>query len=100
MRKNNKNAVLALLPTAAMVVVILFALLTIGTYINGTISDSLVGTMPATVASRSSYQNMTVNTLENISASFDDAVDIVTIAAIITVITIPLMAVIAIKRLI
>jgi hypothetical protein len=100
MRKMNKHAVLNMLPVAGLVVIILFALLMIGTYINGTIGDQLIGTYPATVTQRSALQNMTVNTLENLTTDYDSTVEIVSVAAIITVITIPLMAVIAIKRLI
>jgi len=48
---------------------------------------------------RSSLQNDTYDNLGTISVGFDDNIDVMIIAAIITVITIPLAAVIAIKRL-
>lgn len=96
---SNKQAlVFELLITAAMAVVIFFALMNIGTYINGTVSESLTDSYPA-AASRTDLENMTVDQLENISDGFDDNIDIMIIAAIITVITIPLAAVVAIRRL-
>ena len=88
-----------MLPVAGMVVIILFALLNIGTYINGTISSELVESY-GTATSRTTLENQTVNTLGNITSGYDNTVEIMVVAALITVITIPLMAVIAIKRLI
>jgi len=97
--KNNKAIVFELLIAAAMAVVMFFALLNIGTYINGTISEELEDQYPA-AASRTTLQNNSLSSLQNLSEGFDDNIDIMIIAVIITVITIPLAAVIAIKRLI
>ena len=90
LKKDQKAIVFELLIGGAMAIVIFFALLNIGTFINGTVSDSL--------------QDMTTdasldNTLGNISKGFDDTLNIMVVAAIITVITIPLAAVVAVKRL-
>ena len=88
----DKNAIVfELLMAAAISVVLFFALMNIGTYINGTIGSQLQD------ASDSADVD---NTLGNLSEGFDDSLDIMLIAVIITVITIPLAAVIAIKRLI
>ena len=99
LRKNEKAIVFELLIAAAMAVVMFFALLNIGTYINGTISDQLEDSYP-TAASRTQLENNSLASLGNLSTGFDDSIDIMLIAVIITVITIPLAAVIAIKRLI
>jgi len=88
--KNNDALVFELLIAAAMAIVILFALLNIGTYINGTIGDSL---------EESSTSDDVNATLETISAGYGDTLDIMVIAALVTVITIPLAAVVAVKRL-
>lgn len=88
--KNDKALVFELLISAAMAIVIFFALMNIGTYINGTIGDSL------TESSSSDDVNAT---LETISEGYGDTLDIMVIAAIITVITLPLAAVVAVKRL-
>jgi len=98
--KDNNALVFQLLITAAMAVVIFFALMNIGTYINGTVSQNLSDDIEAiAAANRTALQNDTLANLDTVSAGFDDNIDIMIIAAIITVITIPLAAVISIKRL-
>jgi len=99
LREDNQGLMFNLLLTAGITVVIFFALMNIGTYINGTISSSLVDSYPA-AASRTSLQNMTVNSLENVTTDYDSALDIMTVTAIIMVITLPLAAVIGVKKLI
>jgi len=49
---------------------------------------------------RTPMENASVETLGNLSSQYDSTLNIVVIAAIITVLTIPLMAIVAIKRLI
>lgn len=88
--KNKQGLVFELLVTGAMAIVIFFALLNIGSYINGTIGDNLHETTDDTD---------TQNTLINISSGYSSNIDIMVIAAIITVITIPLAAVVAVRRL-
>ena len=87
-----------LLLTAGITVIIFFALMSIGTYINGTFGSSLVDSYPA-ITDRSDLQNMTVDSLENVTANYNDALDIMTVTAIIMVITLPLAAIIGIKKL-
>ena len=99
LKQDERAIVFELLIGAAMAVVIFFALMNIGTFINGTISNSLEDTIPAVAADRSALQNDTIANLGTISDGFDDNIDIMVVAAIITVITIPLAAVISIKRL-
>jgi len=89
-----------MLITAGMSVIIFFALMNIGTYINGTIAGSLIDSYPSTATDRSRLQNMTVNSLENITEDYDDVLDIATTTAIIMVIILPLAAVIAVRKLI
>ena len=98
--KDNKNAMIQMLPTVAMAVVMLYAIMYIGTYINGTIGQQLIDGMPATASQRTVFENHSFSTINNLSDSFDDNTEIVSIAAIITVLTMPLMAVVAVKRLI
>ena len=83
---------------AGLVIVLLFAILNVGTFINGTIANELINTYPA-AASRSEIQNKAVNTLTNLTDSYDDTVDIVVVAAIVMAITMPLAAVVAIRKL-
>lgn len=97
--KSDNNGMIAMLPTVAFAIIMLFAILYIGTYINGTIGSELIESYPATLTDRTLLQNRTVNTLGNLSLDFDSTIDIVVVAVIIVVLTIPLMAVVAIKRL-
>jgi hypothetical protein len=105
MKANNKargivedeSAMIQTLPTVAFAVIMLFAILYIGTYINGTISSTLVASYGA-AGSRTELQNRSINTMTNLTTDYDDVIEIVTVAAIITVLTIPLMAVVAMKR--
>jgi len=93
----NKKAILATLPTVAFVVILLFATLYIGTYLNGTIASQLVDSYGA-AGTRTTLQNSSVDTLTNLTADYNDIIEIVVVAAIITVLTIPLMAIVAVKR--
>ena len=87
-----------MLVAAGLAIIMLFAILTIGTYINGQISSSLVESFGA-AASRTALENRTVGTLTNISIGFDNTVEVVVVAAIIVVVTLPLMAVVALKKI-
>jgi len=98
-RDDQRGMLFNMLLGAGMVVIILFALLNIGSYINGTISSQLVESYGA-ASSRTALQNRTVSTLENLTAGYDNVIDIVIISTIIMAITLPLAAVIAIKKLI
>jgi hypothetical protein len=92
------KGMIQMLPVVAFAIIMLFAILYIGTYINGTISSQLVESY-GTPASRTSLENETVNTLGNLTDDYDNITEIVAIAAIIVVLTVPLMAVVALKRL-
>jgi uncharacterized membrane protein len=96
--KDQKAIVFELLIAGAMAVVMFFALMNIGAYINSVIGTSLTGTFPA-AASRTQFQNLTVATLTNVTRGFSQTINILVVAAIIVVITIPLAAVVAIKKL-
>jgi hypothetical protein len=90
LKMDQKAIVFELLVAGAMAVVIFFALMNIGAFINGTISTSLIATGPGAA---------TVVILTNITRGFSQTINILVVAAIIVVITIPLAAVVAIKKL-
>ena len=93
----DESGMIQMLPTVAFSVIMLFAILYIGTYINGTISSTLVASYGA-AGSRTALENMSVSTMTNLTTDYDDIIEIVTVAAIIVVLTIPLMAVVALRR--
>lgn len=94
----DNRGMIQMLPTVAFAVIMLFSILYIGTYIVGTISSQLVDSF-GTATSRTALENKTVNTLDNLTDDYDSVTEIVTVAAIIVVLTVPLMAVVALKRL-
>ena len=67
-----------------LAIVIVFALIYIGAFVNGTLSTQLTEGYPA-AASRTLLQNTTISTMENLSDNFDSTLDIVQVAVIITV---------------
>jgi len=97
-RNDNRAMLFDMLIAAGLAVVMLFAILTIGTYINGQISSSLVESF-GEATERTALENLTVGTLENISAGFSNTIEVTIVAAIIVVITLPLMAIVAIKKI-
>ena len=104
LRNDEQGLMFNMLITAGMSIVIFFALMNIGVYINGQISSSLIESYPefnnTTAPGRTALQNATVNSLQNISADYDSVLDIMTVTAIIMVITLPLAAVIGVRKLI
>ena len=86
MRKllRNKKGFSNLVPMV-LAVVITFAVLFIGAFINGEITQQLKESYPAQGASRTMRQNITVGTLNNTSDNWDTAIDIVQVVIIITI---------------
>jgi len=68
----------------ALAIVITFAMLFIGSFVNGEIYDSLEDTYPSTATDRTVLQNSSIATMDNVSANFDSSLDIVQIVIIIT----------------
>ena len=98
--ESDDKGMIEMLPTVAFAVIMLFAILYIGTYINGTISSTLVASYGPNVAGnwRTELENRSVSTMTNLTGDYDSVIEIVTVAAIIVVLTIPLLAVVAMKR--
>ena len=100
--KNDEQAMLfQLLVGAAMAVIIFFAVMNIGTFINSTIAQELrdqstsVGADADTV---NVFQHIMFNTSKNLSGDYDNVVDSLAIAAVVMAITLPLAAVVAIRK--
>ena len=98
LNKDQKAIMFNALVGAGLAVIMLFAILNIGTYINGTIASSLIESYGPTTH-RTALENNTVDTLENITAGYDNVIEIMVVATIILAITLPLAAVVAIKKL-
>ena len=79
---NDKKAMANLIP-AVLAVVITFAIIFIGAYVNGEINQSLEDSFPA-AASRSTIQNESLDTMAVVQENFDSSLDIVQVVIIIT----------------
>ena len=87
MKANKKfiqdDSALSNLVPLALAIIITFAILFIGGFVNGQISQSLLDTYPA-AASRTHLQNRSVNAQNNISANWDSSLSIVQVVVIIS----------------
>jgi len=95
---SDKKAMIQMLPTVAFAVVLLYAVLYIGTYTTGTIGSQLIESY-GDASTRTALQNASISTISNMSADFDNNTEIVSVAAIITILTVPLLAIASIRRL-
>ena len=95
-RKLNEYGYTMLVPMI-LAIIIVFAILFIGAYINGTIDQELTDTMPA-AASRTVIQNTTLSTMQNASNNWDSAIDIVQVVIIITILAMAIGAIFLFTR--
>jgi len=109
--KEDDALIFELLIGAVFALIIGYAAMNIGVFINGTVADSLVATYPANHPAnytglgeaatwRSPLQNDSVDILEDLSDDLSANTNMVSTAYLITIITLPLMAVIMIKKFI
>jgi len=76
-----------------LAIVICFAVLFVGIFVNGEINQSLIDTYPSTVTDRDMHENTSVNRMGNISTNQDSALDIVQVVIIITVLAAAIAAI-------
>jgi len=88
LKKLNKQAFTNLVPTV-LVIVIVFAILFIGAYVNGTIHESLETASSNTDAEHS---------MNNISTNYDSSLDIVQIVIIISLLAMAIGAIFMFTR--
>jgi len=94
----NDAVIFEMLIGAVFAVVIGYAAMNIGIFINGTVADKLVATYPSTISDRTAIQNATFSNLENNSMDLSTNSKMIGTAYLITIITLPLMAVVLIKK--
>jgi len=80
-----------------LAVIITFAVLFVGAFVNGEISQSLEDSYPA-AATRSVIQNETLDTLGNTSDNWDSSLDIVQVVIIITILAAAVAAIFLFTR--
>ena len=97
--QNEEGIIFELLIGAVFALIIGYTALSIGIYITGTVADSLIKTYPTAVASRSAQQNISSKMLANLTTDLGSNAKMVSVAYLITIITLPLMAVVVIKKM-
>lgn len=70
----------------------------IGVFINGTVADNLIKSYPTNVTARTAIQNTSVSNLRNLSSDLGGNTKMISTAYLITIITLPLMAVVMIRK--
>ena len=81
--KHDLNAFAQLVPMV-LTVVIVFALLFVGIFVNGEINQNLEDSFPA-ATNRNPIENTSLNRMGNVSTNQDSTIDIVQVVIIITV---------------
>ena len=97
--RKDQTAMWNLLIEGVFAIIIVYASMNIGSFINGTIGDSLYKTYPTTATARSPIQNQSVWALRNLSTGFTTNVGMVNVTAQIALIIIPLMMVMFVRKL-
>lgn len=99
MKANTKakmnNQGFAFIVPMTLAIVVGFAILAIGGYVIGEITDTLESSFPA-AASRTARQNNTLVLLGNVTTGFSDVVDIEIIVIIITALSMAIFAIMAV----
>ena len=101
---DDDTAFIEAIPGIVFAVVISYVYLNIGTYMNGTLGSELVDSFgdnqnhSGTWDWRTDLENNTVNTMGNLSSNFDSNVDIVKIAITISILLVPIMAIMSFRR--
>jgi len=99
--KNDRAMLFQLLVGAAMAVIIFFAIMNVGTFINSTIAQEIADQNPSARTTEDNinrFHHIMYNTSRNLSGDYDNVVDSLAIAAVVMAITLPLAAVVAIRK--
>lgn len=93
----DENGFIEAIPGVVFAVVISYVYLNVGTYMNGTLGSELVESY-GTAASRTSLENQSVNTMGNLSDNYDSNVNIIKVAITISVLLVPVMTIMTLRR--
>ncbi|GAH44315.1 unnamed protein product [marine sediment metagenome] len=96
---DDDTAFIEAIPGIVFAVVISYVYLNVGTYMNGTLGSELVDSFGAE-ASRTGLENNSVNTMSNLSENYDSNVDIIKIAITISILLVPIMAIMSLRRIV
>ena len=95
--RDDDTAFIEAIPGIVFAVVISYVYLNVGTYMNGVLGSELTDSF-GTASSRSTLENNSVFTMENLSEHFDSNVNIIKIAITISVLLVPIMTIMTLRR--
>lgn len=96
---NDETAFIEAIPGIVFAVVISYVYLNVGTYMNGTLGSELTDSFGA-ATSRTALENNSVSTMGNLSENFDSNVNIIKIAITISILLVPIMAIMSLRRIV
>ena len=94
---DDETAFIEAIPGIVFAVVISYVYLNVDTYMNGTLGSELTdsfGTSPTALETNS------INTMGNLSENFDSNVNIIKIAITISILLVPIMAIMSLRRIV
>ena len=96
---DDDTAFIEAIPGIVFAVVISYVYLNVGTYMNGTLGSELTDSFGA-ATSRTSLENDSVSTMGNLSDNYDSNVNIIKIAITISILLVPIMAIMTLRRIV
>ena len=90
----DRNAIWDMIIGAAFAIIFIITALYIGTFIQGTVGGALIANAPS-----GTLGTKMTNTLYNLSGYWDTNVGMLNIALVITIITLPLMALVYVRKI-
>jgi hypothetical protein len=97
-KADDQAMIFELLIGAVFALIIGYTAMNIGVYITGTVGSSLISSYPA-AGSRTNLQTQTIYVLNNLTTDLGSNTRMISTAYMITIITLPLIAVVMIKKL-
>ena len=98
---DDRNAMWDVIIGAAFAIIFIVTALYIGTFIQATVGSSIVSNIPVGTDTtvRSQFLNRTLNTTYGLSTYWDTDVGMLNIALVIVIITLPLMALVYVRKI-
>ena len=97
--REDDNAFIQAIPAVVFAVILAYVYLNIGTFMNGEIGSQLTDDLaPTATDNKTSMARAAVGTIDNLTGYYDSNINMVKIAITISVLLVPLMAVMTLRR--
>ena len=103
LRKDDNAIAFQLLISAGFAIILVFAVINVGTYINSNVAQETADNLNLDADGgdntvKGTLANKAYNTTRNISIDYDNVLDSLTIATVIMAITLPLVAIVMVRK--